>query len=89
VPLRDRFRPPLGDDTPRSVFHGNWATKIVGRPNGERLSEAYKAQAGRHFGARIEADVDTLERNERGSLFAPPNGHRGLLTPGRGTIRDR
>jgi hypothetical protein len=47
----------------------NWATKIVDRLNGHRLSDKYKAQPGRHFGARIEADVAALERNDRGSLF--------------------
>jgi hypothetical protein len=50
---------------------------MVDRLNGERLSEKFKAQSGRHFGAQIEADVSTLERNERGSLFAGLNGHEG------------
>jgi hypothetical protein len=77
MPLRDHFRKPLADDTPWSVFHGNWATKIVDRLNGERLSEQFKAQSGRHFGAQVEADISTLERNERGSLFARANGHNG------------
>jgi hypothetical protein len=80
VPLRDHFRPPLSNDTPWSVFHGNWATKIVDRLNGERLSEKYKAQAGRHFGAQVEADVATLERSERGSLFEGLNGNGGVAT---------
>jgi hypothetical protein len=77
MPLRDHFRPPLSEDTPWSVFHGNWATKIVDRLNGERLTDKYKAQAGRHFGARIEADVATLDRDDRGSLFEGANGHEG------------
>ncbi len=70
MPLRDHFRPPLSNDTPWSVFYGNWATKIVDRLNGDRISAKYKAQSGRHFGAQIEADVATLERTERGALFA-------------------
>ena len=53
MPLHDHFHPPLSDDTPWSVFHGNWATKMVDRLNSERLSENYKAQAGRHFGAQM------------------------------------
>ena len=79
MPLRDHFHKPLCDDTPWSSFHGNWATKIVDRLNGERLTDQFKAQSGRHFGAQIEADVATLERNERGSLFAGMNGHEGGL----------
>jgi hypothetical protein len=77
MPLRDHFHKPLADDTPWSVFHGNWATKIVDRLNGQRLSEQYKAQAGRHFGAQIEADVGTLERSDRGKfadLLGGPSG---------------
>src|SRR5205814_10074519 len=77
MPLRDHFHPPLSDDTPWSVFHQNWAVKMVDRLNGERLSEKYKAQAGRHVGAQLEADVATLERNERGSVFADLNGSNG------------
>jgi hypothetical protein len=50
---------------------------MVDRLNGERLPEKFKAQSGRHFGAQVEADVSTLERNERGSLFAGLNGHEG------------
>lgn len=77
MPLRDHFHPPLSDDTAWSAFHGNWATKIVDRLNGHRLSDKYKAQSGRHFGARIEADVATLERNDRGSLFEGLSGNGG------------
>ncbi len=77
MPLRDHFHKPLSDDTPWSVFHQMWSTTIVQRLNGERLSEKFKAQSGRHFGAQIEADISTLERNDRGSLFADLNGHDG------------
>jgi hypothetical protein len=77
MPLRDHFHSPLKDDTPWSVFHQNWATKMVDRLNGDRLSDKYKAQSGRHFGAQIEADVATLERNDRGSLFDLSNGCNG------------
>jgi hypothetical protein len=80
MPLRDHFHKPVADDTPWSVFHGNWATKMVDRLNGERLSEKFKAQAGRHFGAQVEADVAALERNDRGSLFAGVNGDGGVAT---------
>jgi hypothetical protein len=75
MPLRDHFHKPLADDTPWSVFHSNWSTKIVDRLNGDRLSDKFKAQESRHFGAQIEADIATLERVERGSLFAEVNGH--------------
>ena len=77
MPLRDHFRAPLKDDTPWSVFHANWATKMVDHLNGDRLSDKYKAQSARHFGAQIEADVATLERNDRGSLFDLSNGGNG------------
>jgi hypothetical protein len=80
MPLRDHFHKPVADDTPWSVFHSNWATKMVDRLNGERLSERFKAQAGRHFGAQVEADVAALERAERGSLFAGLNGDGGVAT---------
>ena len=77
MPLRDHFHPPLSDFCPWSSFHGNWATKMVDRLNGDRLSEKYTAQSGRHFGAQIEADVATLERTPRGSLFEDVNGSEG------------
>jgi hypothetical protein len=79
MPLRDHFHSPLANDTPWSVFHGNWATKIVDRLNGERLSEKYKAQAGRHFGAQIEADVGTLECSDRAGLVEMLGGQGGGL----------
>jgi len=79
MPLRDHFHSPLADDTPWSVFHGNWATKIVDRLNGQRLSDKYKAQAGRHFGAQIEADVGTLERSDRAGAFEMLGGQGGGL----------
>lgn len=77
MPLRDHFRAPLKDDTPWSVFHQNWAVKIVDRFNGNRPSEKYRAQSGRHFGSRVEADVATLERHDRGTLFDLSNGSNG------------
>jgi hypothetical protein len=66
MPLPDHFHPPLSDFCPWVSIYGNWATTIVDRLNGERLTEKYKAVEGRHFGARIEADVAALERNECG-----------------------
>jgi hypothetical protein len=80
MPLRDHFHKLLCDDTPWSVFHANWAVKIVDRFNGGRPSDKYKAQSARHFGAQIEADVVTLERNDRGSLFDLSNGNGGVAT---------
>jgi hypothetical protein len=77
MPLRDQFHRPMSDDTPWSVLYSMWAATIVQRLNGERLSEKFKAQAARHFGAQIEADVATLERQERGPLFSELNGHDG------------
>lgn len=77
MPLRDHFHLPLSDDTPWSVFHSNWVVKMVDRLNGERLADEYKAQSARHFGAQLEADVATLELNERGSLFEGLNGDSG------------
>lgn len=77
MPLRDHFHPPLSDDTPWSAFHSNWATKIVDRLNGDRLSGKFKAQGTRHFGAQIEADVSTLERDDRGTLFDLSDGSEG------------
>ena len=77
MPLRDHFHNPLADDTPWHTFHSMWANKIVERLNGERLTDKFKAQATRHFGSQVEADVATLERTERGSLFEGVNGHDG------------
>ena len=77
MPLLDHFHKPLKEDTPWSVIHSNWATKIVDRLNGERLSDKFKAQGMRHFGAQIEADVSTLERDDRGTLFDLSNGSEG------------
>lgn len=77
MPLLDHFHSPLKDDTPWSVMHSNWVVKMVDRLNGDRLTETYKAQSARHFGAQLEADVSTLELNERGSLFEGLNGDEG------------
>jgi hypothetical protein len=69
VPLLDHFHRPLKDDTPWSAFHQNWAVKMVDQFNGNRKTDKYKAQSARHFGAQIEADVSTLQRRDRGTLF--------------------
>lgn len=78
MPLLDHFHPPLATFCPWSSFHGNWVVKMVDRLNATHLERRkYTAQSGRHFGAQIEADVATLERNERGSLFEGLNGSGG------------
>ncbi|VTU02010.1 Uncharacterized protein OS=Candidatus Entotheonella sp. TSY1 GN=ETSY1_33795 PE=4 SV=1 [Gemmataceae bacterium] len=77
MPLRDHFHNPLKDYCPWSSVHSNWGTKMVDRLNGDRLSENFRAQAASHFGAQLEADIATLERSERGSLFEDVNGHDG------------
>ena len=77
MPLLDHFHKPLSDDTPWSVFHGQWGFTIVDRLNRDRLSDKFKAQGARHFGAQIEADIATLERDDRGTLFDLSDGSEG------------
>jgi hypothetical protein len=77
MPLRDHFRPPLSEVWPWHTLHGNWATKMVDRLNGEMLDDRFMSQSGRHFGAQVEVDVGTLERDDRGSLFSATNGDGG------------
>lgn len=78
MPLLDHFHQPLADDTPWSAFHQNWSTKMVDQLNGHRLTDKYKAQSGRHFGAQLEADVATLERGR--TLFDDEPGEGGVAT---------
>ncbi|MBX9627345.1 MAG: hypothetical protein K2X82_26315 [Gemmataceae bacterium] len=75
MPLRDHFHDPLKSFCPWHSFHGNWATKMVDRLNGEVLSDRHQAFGTRNLGVQAEVDVGTFERDERGSLFAGVNGH--------------
>jgi hypothetical protein len=78
MPLRDHFHPPLSNFCPWASFHANWSVKMVDRLNTQHLKRGkYTAQSGRHFGAQIEADVATLERIDRGSLFEEPESTNG------------
>src|SRR4051812_35208282 len=81
MPLLDHFHPPLSNNAPWSVFHMNWAVKIVDRLNAVYLERRkFTAQSGRHFGAQVEVDGAALERPERGSLFAGHNGNGVSVT---------
>jgi hypothetical protein len=59
VPLRDHFRPPLGDRRSWEGFHGGWPAMIVMRLNSS-LAERYVAEPRVCLGSSVEIDVATL-----------------------------
>ncbi len=84
MPLRDHFHP-LSIDTPWSVFHGNWATKMVDRLNGDRLSDNYKAQAGRNLRSMSPRSNETNAVR----CLRSRTGTAGSRRPRRSTHRQR
>jgi hypothetical protein len=62
MPLRDHFRPPLDDETSWEGFHGAWPTLIVMGLE-DKLPRRYVAAPRLHFGASVEIDVATYEKN--------------------------
>ena len=63
MPLRDHFRPPLDNVAPWESFHAAWPTLII-MALSRRLPRRYVALPGAHWGASIEIDVATYEKDE-------------------------
>ncbi len=94
MPMRDHFHAPWNDENPWEGFHSAWANTIVRQLNGQLLPPRYRAVPQVHFGAWIEADVATFERDgnrpagQTGetegagvstSIWAPPEPAQTLL----------
>lgn len=62
MPLRDRFRPPLDDESSWEGFHGGWPMMIV-LELGKKLPPRYVAAPRVHLGAFAEIDVSTYEKD--------------------------
>ena len=89
MPLRDHFHKPLADDTPWSVFHGNWATKIVDRlvesalvfrrpdERDRRRVLVFLSDRGRELHRRLAPDVQQAEHELAATLG--PDAHHLLV----------
>ena len=62
MPLRDHFRPPLDNIMSWEGFHGAWPTLIIMALN-RKLPRRYAAAPSIHFGASVEVDVATYEKD--------------------------
>ena len=63
MPLRDHFRPPLGERRSWDGLHGGWPMMIVEGLN-RRLPDRYVAEPRIHLGSSIEVDVATDDEGE-------------------------
>jgi len=63
MPLRDHFRPPVDDVMSWEGFHSGWPMMIVAGL-AKKLPRRYVAAPGVHFGASVEIDVATYEKEE-------------------------
>ncbi len=66
MPLRDHFRPPLGNRRAWDNLHGQWPAMIV-LALSRKLPEGYFAAPTVHLGSSIEIDVATFEQGEEDS----------------------
>jgi hypothetical protein len=62
VPLLDHFRPPLREERHWEGFHSRWANAFVDALNEHLLPPGYYAEANIHFGANVEIDAATFQR---------------------------
>jgi hypothetical protein len=72
MPLRDHFHPPLADQTPWDVVHGQWPAMIVMQLNAT-LPERYVAGPLVHLGSKVEIDdyeVQVFDRKHQRRLVA-------------------
>ncbi len=91
MPLRDHFHSPLEENTSWEGFHGGWPMVIVQYLK-KILPKGYVASPRVHFGAPIEVDVATYEKDA--PSWAPrsdSNGNGGVTTmvwsPSKPTLR--
>lgn len=80
MPLRDHFHPPLADQTPWDVVHGQWPAMIVMQLNAT-LPERYVAGPLVHLGSEIEIDVATFEKAGRNPADVTPSAGWNLAAP--------
>ena len=71
MPMRDHFRPPLGDRRSWDGLHGAWPTMIVIGLN-RNMPQRYVAEPQIHLGSSIEVDVATYEEDELDSPSPSP-----------------
>lgn len=76
MPLRDHFRPPLGDLAPWDALHGAWPTMIVADLN-RRLPPRYVASPRIHLGVGFGVNVAASDRRSTGALAAADDQSSG------------
>lgn len=74
MPLRDHFRPPLGELRHWESFHARWAAVIADALEADLLPPGYFAEVQVHVGSRVEVDIATFEEE---SLQARPGMRDG------------
>jgi len=79
MPLRDHFRPPLGELRHWESFHARWATVMADTLEAELLPPGYFAEVQVHVGSRVEVDVATFEDEPSPAYFAARD-HGGTAT---------
>jgi hypothetical protein len=72
MPLRDHFRPPVGQLLPWESLHSGWISRLTERLN-ELLPDGFVALDTVRVGGRLEIDVGTFEGEDRG----PATGANG------------
>lgn len=77
MPLRDHFRPPLGQRRSWEAVHGGWPMVIVQKLL-PVLPPEFVAEPRVHLGSAIEIDVATFEEGEPGG--GPGSGPVGIAT---------
>jgi hypothetical protein len=79
MPLRDRFRPPLDDETRWEGFQGGWPMMIVAGLS-RSLPRRYVAAPRVHSGAAVEIDVATYEKDAASDPLSESQGNGGVAT---------
>jgi hypothetical protein len=62
MPLLDHFHPPLSEERHWEGFHSKWANSLVDALNEQLLPPGYFAEPHIHFGARVEIDAATFQK---------------------------
>ncbi len=79
MPLIDHFHPPISNERRWESFHSSWATRIADALTEKWLPPNYIAEEHVHFGATVEIDVGTFERELEGGTRSDRNGQSQAL----------
>jgi Protein of unknown function (DUF4058) len=77
MPLRDHFRPPVGNRHSWDELHGMWPAVIV-QQLFPLLPAGFVAAPGVHLGTAFEIDVSTYEQDDRTPPEKSANGNGGV-----------